>query len=162
MELLDSKTLIRRFHAFYEEYMKDEIKKTLHAGKTYLEVSFYDLSEYDFELGDYLLAHPEDTISIMEETLKQFQDEDSKSHIKIRFLNLPETERVLIRDIRSEQLGKLVFLEGLVRRKTDVRPRLTHLEYLCTNPSCTYAEESIKVPQIEDKAKTLKVCHKCK
>ncbi len=162
MELLDSKTLIRRFHAFYEEYMKDEIKKTLHAGKTYLEVSFYDLSEYDFELGDYLLAHPEDTISIMEETLKQFQDEDSKSHIKIRFLNLPETERVLIRDIRSEQLGKLVFLEGLVRRKTDVRPRLTHLEYLCTNPSCTYAEESIKVPQIEDKAKTLKVCPKCK
>ncbi len=162
VELIDSKTLIRRFHAFFDDYMKKEIKKALASGNTFLDVSFFDISEYDFELGDYILAHPEDSLAIMEETLKQFQDEEVKTNIKIRFLNLPATERVLIRDIRSEQLGKLILLEGLVRRKTDVRPRLTHFEYLCTNPSCTYAEEKIKVPQIEEKAKTLKVCPKCK
>ena len=162
MEALDSKALIRSFHGFFEDYMKKEIKQAYNSGLTHLEVSFFDISEYDFELGDMLLAYPKDVLSLMEATLEQFKEDDSSVKLKVRLSSLPATERVLIRDIRAEHLGKLIILEGLVRRKTDVRPRLTHLEYLCTNPSCTYSQEKIKVPQIEDKAKTLKVCPKCK
>jgi replicative DNA helicase Mcm len=161
-ELFDSKEVIRKFHAFFDEFMKKQIKKAIHDDSSFLDVSFFDISEYDFELGDLLLSNPEDILSLMEETLKQFLDDDSKKTLKVRLLNLPETERYLIREIRSEHLGKLILLEGLVRRKTDVRPRLTHLEYLCTNPSCSYSEEKIRIPQIEEKAKTLKTCPKCK
>jgi replicative DNA helicase Mcm len=161
-ELFDSKEVIRKFHAFFDEFMKKQIKKAIHDDSSFLDVSFFDISEYDFELGDLLLSNPEDILSLMEETLKQFLDDDSKKTLKVRLLNLPETERYLIREIRSEHLGKLILLEGLVRRKTDVRPRLTHLEYLCTNPSCSYSEEKIRIPQIEEKAKTLKTCPRCK
>ena len=162
MESLDTKELIRKFYGFFDEYMRKEIKKAYHSGSTHLGVSFFDISEYDFELGDMLLAYPKDVISIMEGTLEQFKEDEHSPRLKVRLTSIPSTEQLMIREIRSEHLGKLVILEGLVRRKTDVRPRLTHIEYLCTNPSCNYSQERIKVPQVEDKAKTLKACPKCK
>ena len=163
MELLDSKALIKKFHRFFEEYKKKEIKKIINDGKAFLPVDFFDISEFDVGLGEQLLAYPVDVLMIMEETLKQFyEDEDLKKSIKIRLTTLPSTEKIMIRDIRSEHLGKLVLLEGLVRRKTDVRPRLTHIEYLCTNPSCSFSETKLKIIQVEDKAKTIKTCPKCK
>ena len=163
MDLLDSKTLIKKFHKFFEEYKKKEIKKAINEGKPYLPVSFFDLSEFDMNLGEQLLAYPNDVLMLMEETLKQFyEDEEVKKPMKIRLVTLPSTEKIMIRDIRSEHLGKFVLLEGLVRRKTDVRPRLTHIEYLCTNPSCSFSESKLKIVQLEDKAKTIKNCPKCK
>lgn len=162
MEVLDSKATIKKFLDFFEEYKKKEIKKTIHQNLPYLKVSFFEISEFDYELGDLLLTFPQEVLALMQETLKQFQDEESLSPIKIWLTSLPETEKVMIRNIRSEHLGKLVLIEGVVRRKTDVRPRLTHIEYLCTNPSCTYSEEKLRIPQIEDKAVTLKACPKCK
>lgn len=163
MELLDSKALIKKFHKFFEEYKKKEIKRAINDGSSFLPVSFFDISEFDMNLGEQLIAYPVDVLMLMEETLKQFYDNDEvKKTIKIRLTTLPVTERIMIRDIRSEHLGKLVLLEGLVRRKTDVRPRLTHIEYLCTNPSCSFSEAKLKIVQLEDKTRTIKTCPKCK
>ena len=162
MEVLDSKATIKKFLDFFEEYKKKEIKKVIHQNLGYLKVSFFEISEFDYELGDKLLNHPQEVISLMEETLKQFQDDVHLKPIRVWLTSLPDSEKVMIRNVRSEHLGKLVLIEGIVRRKTDVRPRLTHIEYLCTNPSCTYSEEKLRIPQIEDKAVTLKACPKCK
>ena len=161
-QLLDSKTLIKKFHGFYEEYMRKEIRQALHEGHTFLPVSFFDVSEYEIELGEQILANPIDVIMIMEETLKQFYEEEMTKPLSIRLTSLPSTETLMIRDIRSEHLGKLVLIEGLVIRKTDVRPRLTHIEYLCTNHDCTYCEEKLRIPQIEEKMRTIKACPRCK
>jgi len=148
-DLIDSKELVKKFHKFFLEYKKKEVKKIINEGESFLLVSFFEISEYDYELGDQILSHPQECIAIMEETLKQFAElEPTDAPIKIRFSSLPVTERLMIREIRSEHLGKLVLLEGLVRRKTDVRPRLKYLEYLCTNPSCNFSEDKIRVPQL--------------
>lgn len=163
MDLMDSKTLLSQFSLFFDEYMRKEIKQTVHKGDPYIKVSFFDISEFDILLGDQLLAYPEDTIRIMQEALKDFYNvDDFEKPIKIRLTSLPVTEKIMIRDVRAEHLGKLIILEGLVRRKTDVRPKLKYLEYLCSNPSCNFSEEKIKIPQTEEKAKTLKTCPKCK
>ena len=163
VQLIDSKDLIKRFHKFFQEYKKKEIKKAINDGQTFLHISFFEISEYDYELGDQILSFPLECISIMEETLKGFtESNDEVISIKVRFTSLPATERLMIREIRSEHLGKLVLLEGLVRRKTDVRPRLQYLEYLCTNPSCNFSQDKIRVPQFEEKARVLKACPKCK
>lgn len=163
VDALDSKTLIKRFYGFFEEYKKKEIKKAVHEGADALLISFFDISEYDIELGDYILAYPKDSIALMEETLKQFyEDDETINYLKIRFTSLPVTEQYMIRDIRSEHLGKLVIIEGLVRRKSDVRPRLQYLEYLCISPDCPYSQEKLKIPQSEEKAKTIKTCPRCK
>jgi replicative DNA helicase Mcm len=163
-KLFDTKTLIKRFYKFFEEYKKKEIKKAINEGEAFLPLSFFDISEYDFELAEEILNNPRDVISIMEQTLRQFTEDETsyQRDIRIRFTSLPVSEQLMIRNIRSEHIGKLIILEGLVRRKTDVRPRLQYIEYLCTNPSCNYSQDKIKVPQYEDKAKVLKACPKCK
>ncbi len=162
-DAFDGKELIKKFYKFFENYKKQEIKNIISIGQSYLPISFQEISEYDFELCEEILANPQEIITIMEETLKQFAEIDEpEKNIKIRFTSLPDNEKLLIRDIRSEHLGKLVLIEGLVRRKTDVRPRLKYLEYLCTNPSCNFSEDKIRVPQFEDKARILKNCPKCR
>jgi len=162
-ELIDSKALIKKFYKYFEEYKRRDIRKTINEGLPYLKVDFFELSEFDFELGDTILANPIECIAIMEETLKQFfESDDDIKPLKIRFITLPVTEKIMIRDIRSDKLGKLVILEGLVRRKTDVRPRMKYIEYLCANPSCNFSEDKIRVPQFEEKAQVLKMCPKCK
>lgn len=163
MELLDSKTLLKQFHTFFDEFKKRDIKAAVRNNEAAISLSFFELSEFDISLGDYLLAHPEDTVRTAEEALKEFYDiAEFKKAIKVRITQLPSTETMMIREVRSEHIGKLVMIEGLVRRKTDVRPKLRYLEYLCTNPSCSFSEEKLKIPQLEDKAKVLKTCPKCK
>ena len=166
MELLNSKELIKKFKSFFDEYKKKEIKKIIHEGLPSLELSFFDISEFDIELGDQLLAFPSETIKVMEETLKNFYDlglgDNSKKKIRVRITSLPVTEKVMIRDIRSEHIGKILIVDGLVRRKTDVRPRLKYINYQCINPDCPYSHEKLKIPQSEEKAKVLKNCPRCK
>ncbi len=162
METFDSKTLMKKFHLFFEEYKKSDIRKAVNEGYEALLVSFFDISEYDISLGDTILTYPEDSLRLMEETLKHFYEDVQTKPLRVRLTSLPSTEKLMIRNIRSEHLGKLVMIEGLVRRKTDVRPKLKHLEYLCTNPACSYSEEKLRVPQNEDKARVLKACPKCK
>ena len=159
-ELFNAKELITTASLFFEEYKSKEIEEMKRLGEQHLKVDFFELLEYDIELGEHLLKNPQDIISILELSLKETL---SLSYTpKIWLTSLPDAQKVLIRDIRSEHIGKLVHLEGIVRRKTDVRPRLMHLEYLCTNPSCPFSEEKLKIPQIEDKARTIKACPKCK
>ncbi len=161
-ELIDSKNMIKKFHLFFEEYMSKEIKKIINDGLEALHVSFYDISEFDIELSNQILLFPEDSLKLMEQTLKQFYEDLDTKTIRIRFKNLPITEKKMIRDIRAEQLGKFILIEGQIRRKTDVRPRLKTIEFLCTNPSCSYSEEKLRIPQIDEKTRTLKACPKCK
>lgn len=162
MELFDSKDIMKRLHSYFESYKKNEIQKAMDEGKSFILVDFFELSEFDYTLGDVLLGFPEETLRAMEETMSQFYGENDSKKLKVRLCSLPTTEKLLIRDIRSEHLGKLVLLEGLVRRKTDVRPRLTFLDYLCVNPNCSFSESKIRVPQLNSKTRVLKNCPKCK
>ena len=52
----------------------------------------------------------------------------------IRFKNLPESQKIQISEIRSHHLNKFIWVEGIVRNKTDVRPHVTAAKFEC--PSC--------------------------
>lgn len=161
MELLPSKELVKKFHSFFEEFKRKEIRKAINEEQTFFVVDFFELTEYDPELGDQLLAFPEDIFMLMEQTINQFYNENSKTFIKVRLGSMPITEKIMIRDLRSEHLGKLVFLEAMVRRKTDVRPRLVEIQYQCQNSDCPKYEDYFRIKQDEDKKKTLKKCLIC-
>jgi len=63
---------------------------------------------------------------------------------------------------RKKHLNKLISFEGIIRRKSGVNPMLKSIEYLCSNPSCPFSEHKIKIKQVDEKIKRLKVCPKCK
>lgn len=89
---------------------------------------------------------PEDTIAAAELAIKQFDlNKDIKS-FRIRFFNLPKTQDIDISDIRSEHLKKMVQIEGLIRRKSDVRPQATSAKFEC--PGCGGI---LNVLQLDDK-----------
>ena len=161
MEFLNYKELSLRCYEFFEERKKKEIERAIYSQKGAVVLKFEEISEFDLGLADSLLSSPKDILILMEETLKQFC-QDERDFLKVRLKTLPSTEKYFIRAIRTQNLGKLVLIEGQIRRKTDVRPKLVSIEYLCSNPSCSYSENSIRVPQNEDRAKNLKTCPKCK
>ena len=100
-----------------------------------------ELCQFDYKLMDYVEQTPLDAISLMEETIKAFQEDKL---LKIRLFNLPEGLTIKIGHHRAKDLDKLVQFEGIIKRKTDVNPKLKYLEYLCTNPECTLSENKVK------------------
>jgi len=163
MELPDRKNLLSRFERFFEECMKKQIREAIHKGQDYIEIDFYDILEYDTDLGDLILSFPEECIEVMQETLQHFfLDGKEKDAMKVRFKTLPDSEKLLIREIRSEHLKRLLLVEGIVRRKTDVRPRLTQIHYLCSDPECVFSEQHLVVPQLEEKMRIQKTCPRCR
>ena len=64
----------------------------------------------------------------------------------MRVVNLPESSRIMIRNVRSKHLGRFLLTEGIVRQKSDVRPQVIAARFEC--PSCGNA---ISVLQLDNK-----------
>jgi replicative DNA helicase Mcm len=56
-------------------------------------------------------------------------EEAAQIHLRIRIL--PRDRRVPIRDLRAKHLGQYIAVEGLVRKSTEVRPRVTDALFQC-------------------------------
>ncbi|HEY9703879.1 MAG TPA: minichromosome maintenance protein MCM, partial [Allocoleopsis sp.] len=102
-------------------------------GEKSISINFSDLTRFNVELAQDLLENPEDSIRGCEIAIEQFDFPGAKE-FKVRFRNLPKTQEVMIRDIRSTHLQKFIQVIGIVRQKTDVRPQVTSAKFEC--PSC--------------------------
>lgn len=123
---------IRRFQEFFDGYYKKDLLENLRTGERFLIVDFAELSKYDPDLAEVLLDGAEEVIAAAELAAEQLES-DAKG-FKIRFKNLPQSQEIRIRDIRSVHLTKFLSIRGLVRQKSDVRPQVTSARFEC--PSC--------------------------
>ena len=124
-----------KIQSFLEKYYKDDIIYMCnhYPKERNIEISFLNLHNYDSELADDLLEHPINTLKQIEEELHHLdwlpqQINISKSHIRIKDLlfNIP------IRDLRSKDLNRLVSIEGMIRKSTEVRPKIKIAAFKCT------------------------------
>ena len=141
--------LINEAKEFFESYKK-EIGKFAKEGKKVVQISFHDLSSFSHELAESLIRQPEDTLKLLEVAL---EETGLISNARIRFINLPHSQEVNIRDLRTKHLGKLIFIEGLIRQSSDVRPQVVNAKFEC--PNCG---SSISVLQID---KSFKEPNRC-
>jgi len=125
---------IKKFQEFFEKFYKAELLEKVRRGEKFLIVDFSNLSLFDPELANLLLDNPEDVIKAAEISIEQFDLPGDVKGFRIRFDNLPESQDMMIRDIRSTHIGKLLFFNGIVRQKSDVRPQVTTARFEC--PSC--------------------------
>ena len=130
---VDANEQIRRFHEFLESYYYENIIKNLRKDLKFVVVDFAELSKFDLDLANELLENPEDTIKAAEISLQQFDLEEING-AKVRFSNLPKNQKIMVRNIRSKHIGKLMEVEGIVRQKSDVRPQVTAARFEC--PVC--------------------------
>ena len=124
---------IKRFQDFIDSNYYNSLLENARKGNRFLLIDFLELSKYDPDLATELLDAPEETIKAIEKAIEQF-DVDGLSNFRIRFHNLPQSQRIMIRDIRSKHINKLLFVDGLVRQKSDVRPQVTSARFEC--PVC--------------------------
>ena len=150
--MVDAQDQIERFKEFLEaNYLKD-IHDLARTGHKALIVDFTELAKFDVSLSEELLNEPEETIHAAKVALEQFDLED-KEMLKVRFFNLPDSQKIKIRNVRSEHLGKFLAIEGIVRQASDVRPQVISAKFEC--PACG---NIITIPQIEQKFKEPSQC----
>ncbi len=147
---------------FFETYYRDELNRLADAmefgGEKSLHVNFVkDLSIYmEGKLGEELLESPDRVIAHANEGIALTENihDVSLEGCKVRFYNLPSSRRVLIRDLRSEHISKFVAIEGIVRKVTEVRPRVVKAVFACTK--CGKLVEVIQEDEL-----TLKQPYEC-
>ena len=96
-----------------------------------IDVEFDDIDNFNRDLAEYLLNHPIKGLKIAEEAVKQILPPDIQYPLHIRIENLPSTSSIEIRNLRGAHLGKFLAIEGLVRKVTEVRPRLIEAHFMC-------------------------------
>ncbi|MBS3149586.1 minichromosome maintenance protein MCM [Candidatus Woesearchaeota archaeon] len=149
---IDSAKQIEKFKDFVEVSYKKKLYELTKKGESHLLIDFSDLLQYDHELADELLEEPEETIKAAEIAIS-FLELPNDVLKRIRFRNLPESQKVFIKNIRSSHINNFFIVEGIVRQSSDVRPQVTLAKFEC--PSCG---NSISIPQLDTKFKEPSRC----
>lgn len=121
--------LILEAKGFFEAYKK-EIGQSIRRGENVVKLSFPHLSEYSPVLSQDSLDAPEETIAIIENAL---EESGLVKNARVRFIDLPESARIKIREIRAKHLDRMLWIEGIVRQASDVRPQVVNAKFECPN-----------------------------
>ena len=121
-----------------------------------------EILEVDIELGEYIISNFNEAYSLFKSCLKEKIPEISKykdNCENIKFINLDKirTQQYNISSIPKKS-NEFINTKGiLLKRNPQIKEEVTRLYYLCTNPSCPFSEENLKVS-----GGKIKSCPKCK
>ena len=127
---------------FFAAY-KEEIAPYVRSEQRVIALSFQQLEEFSTSLAESVIETPEQTIAVLENAL---DESGLLKDPRVRFKDLPKTVFVKIREIRAKNLDLLIWIEGIVRQASDVRPQVFNAKFEC--PSCGAI---LSVLQIEKK-----------
>jgi replicative DNA helicase Mcm len=153
---MEKEKVVEKFLAFLEDFYKDKILVAVTEGKSSIEIDFRDLEKYDIELADYFLENPEEVLTQVESSLSELDPILAEKRFHLRFFNLPEDRNIRIRNLRAEHIGKLLVVDGIVKRASEVRPEVYEITFQC--PACG---ELITVKQDARSLKPPDVCPNC-
>lgn len=131
---MDAAEQVSKFAEFVELNYKLELSENIRKGEDYLYVDFLLLSKFDPDLASLLLEDPEDVLKAYEIAVMQFSFSRQPVNFSVRVFNLPESNIIPIASIRSQHITKFIAIEGVIRQKSDVRPRAHSSRFEC--PSC--------------------------
>ncbi len=110
-----------------------------------LSVDYADINAYNVDFAMFILDYPDRCLGLARKTVMSLVPNVNRPGdvINVRIRNLPRDATVEIRNLRSEHLLKLVAVEGLARKVTAVKPRLTHALFRCARCGAeTWVEET--------------------
>jgi len=121
--------LIQEAKAFFDAHKK-ELGESIRSGERVIHVNFLQLAEYSPVLADSLETIPEETTALLETALGEI---GLGKDPRIRFTYLPRTFFSKIREIRAKHLDQLIWIEGIVRQASEVRPQVVNAKFECPN-----------------------------
>ncbi|MBZ3935520.1 minichromosome maintenance protein MCM [Methanimicrococcus blatticola] len=134
----------KKLKDFLKRYHQDDILELANSypDKRSLTVNYDKLEVFDRDIARDLMEDPESVILSLEFALKDMDLPTSKNmeNAHVRVINIPN--RIPIRDLRSKHLSKFIAIEGMIRRATEVRPRITKAAFKCMRcDTITYVEQ---------------------
>ena len=157
VRLLKDESLVASWENFFEDHARSDIETIAlsYPEKRSLYVNYWDIDKHDPGLSDLLINQPYKSIYNAEEALKGMDVcIEKKLNIHFRVFDLPDTQKILIRKIRANHLGKYAAIEGLVKKVTEVRPKLKIAAFQCQKCGAI-----IKLEQDEDILKEPSECY---
>ena len=130
-----------------EEFVHEH--KLKYKRKDYIIIDLKDISEFDYELSDYIIENPEQAINKFKEILE-------KDDIHIAFTNLPSTEKLNVNKLRVTHLNKLLAIPCVVKYSTQIFPKVVKAEYECEGCGAR------TIVNVDDIPKTNIKCGSCK
>ncbi|EMA53105.1 minichromosome maintenance protein MCM [Halococcus thailandensis] len=134
MARAENADLIDDFEEFYRNYYRNEIGELAQQypnERRSLFIDWSDLYRFDSDLADDYRSQPDQLQEYAEEALRLYDLPVDvglgRAHVRIRGLDEP-TE---IREIRARHRGQLLAVQGIVRKATDVRPKITEAAFEC-------------------------------
>lgn len=107
-----------------------------------LEISFKDIFQVNGTLAEVVLDRPEMALRVGEAAIQSLLEPDQKVGINLRVKDLYKEQKIDIRDLRAENLSKFISVEGIIRKVTEVRPKLLTGVFTCT--SCGFKQEILQ------------------
>ncbi len=146
----ESVAYVQMLESFFEETYKKKLEELaeFYPDKRSLVVDFKDVEKFDPELADELLDNPDVILKASKEAIANIGVTNAKGDLvvpNVRIVNLPQDRVKLIRDLTSVYLNKLVSVEGVITKITDVRPKLHIAEFQCKHCGRIY-----RIPQEDE------------
>ncbi len=107
-------------------------------------ITYEDMTLFfeDLEFPRYVLRNPNKCLEEGENAIKDVLGGSYEDvHIFLRLEGLPDARKKMIRDLRSDDMANYLAIDGLVRKATEVRPKLSNAVFRCG--TCT-AEFKVK------------------
>ncbi len=125
---------IKTFREFIVQNYYPQLLESVRKGLEFILLDFSELIKFNTEIAEEILDKPEELIKAAEIAIRDFDLPKKLKKFTVRFINLPDSQKIMISEIRSKHLEKLIWCEGIVRQKSDVRPHVTAAKFEC--PSC--------------------------
>lgn len=122
--------LIQEAKNFFDAHKK-ELGQSIRSGDKVIILNFQHISEYSPNLAENIIEAPEQTLALLETALEEL---GLLKNPRIRLTDLPKTASLKIREIRAKHLDLMIWIEGIVRQASDVRPQVVNAKFEC--PSC--------------------------
>lgn len=148
-----------RFVEFYNAYYIDAINEMLVAypQKRSLTVDIKDLEKFDSELADELITNPDAVIPSANFALLRLSPnpESMEKRLYARFFGIDQSLMPLVQDVGSDNIGRLLTLDALVVKKSEIIPKVRVGVFKC--------QLCGTVTKVEiDMENVLDVCPQCK
>uniref|UniRef100_A0A2R5LIX8 DNA replication licensing factor MCM5 n=1 Tax=Ornithodoros turicata TaxID=34597 RepID=A0A2R5LIX8_9ACAR len=143
---------LRQFHEGNFSYRyRDQLKQHYNMGHYWLEVSLEDLASFDEMLADKLMKQPSDHLPVFEEAAKEVADEITRPRPEgeeeiadIQVILKSEALPLPMREIRSDQVSRLVKVPGIVISASGIKAKAISIALQCRSCRETVPNVAIK------------------
>lgn len=124
---MESNEILNQFSKFLETNHLSNVLDNFRKGKPYVYIDFNEISLFNPELGNELLADPEETLKLFSTAIEQKDVPD----VRVRITNLPSSCEIPIWEIRK-QTKQFIKFQGYISKLGDNLLRPCSAVYICT------------------------------